>query len=162
MFFYGTEQQFEQDHAVFEFADGTVVDLSSELEPVFEQPDEETETIRHYHLPSIERPKLKPALSRAQENDEGHSKLARQFAFVWFMPPAFHTQVRLKDGRESLLVDIGAVENLTGSERVGRTSELAKQAGQGCSWQKLNKMLSVEGVGQQANHATEAVTMPIC
>jgi hypothetical protein len=161
MFFYGSEHV-EQDHAVFEFADGSVFDLSSELLPVFEQPDEETETSRHYHLPSIELPKPKPALSRAQESSEGHSKLARQFAFVWFMPPAFHTQVRLKDGRESLLVDIGAVENLTGSLWVGRTSELAKQAGQGCSWQKLKKTLSVEGVGQQANHATEAVTMPIC
>ena len=163
MFFFGSEQV-EQDYAVMEFADGTVVNLESDLPPVLEEPEElsSMQGPRHYYLPHDELPRPKPMLSRANDDDSVHGKLARQFAFVWFMPPAFHTQVRLKDGRESLLVDIGAVENLAGRSWVDRTAEHAQKAGQGCSWQKLKKLLSVEGVGQQANHATEAVTMPIC
>ncbi len=39
---------------------------------------------------------------------------------------------------------------------------MAKAAGQGCAWHKLQKTLSVEGVGKRANETSDGVTMPIC
>jgi len=61
-----------------------------------------------------------------------------------------------------LLVDVGAWDNLVGSSWVERATESAKAAGHGCAWHKLKRMLSVEGVGQKANEASDGVTVPIC
>ena len=139
-------------------SDGTIIDLEAALEPVPEQVTEGVSSIRYYHVP--ERQSGTATLSRGGEND--HSKLARQFAFVWFMPPAFHAQVRLRDGRESLLVDVGAWDNLAGSKVMKRVIDRAVAAGHGCVWQKLKKTLSIEGVGKSANEATESATTAIC
>ena len=162
----GGSQEIQHDSkSIIEFADGTVKQLESHTpEPeTHDQPDQLSnpdEHKRHYYFPeSSQRPPVK--LSRSEDNSQ-QGTWARQFAFVWFMPAAFHAQVRLKDRGESLLVDVGAWDNLVGSQWVGRASEVAKLAGHGCAWHKLKRMLSVEGVGQKANEAVDGVVVPIC
>jgi hypothetical protein len=155
-FFAGTQPVLQNSNSVIEMSDGTIISLESALQSVPEQATEGA--TRYYHVP--ERRTGTATLSRAQESE--HGKLSRQFAFVWFMPPAFHAQVRLRDGRESLLVDVGAWDNLAGSKVMKRVIDRAVSAGHGCAWQKLKKTLSIEGVGKSANEATEGVTAAIC
>ena len=153
--------------STIEFADGTMKHLDS-LNPIAEESDSardqtltSTANLRYYHLPNAPMPKQQAQLSRSQDTTS-QGNWSRQFAFMWFMPAAFHAQVRLKDQGEALLVDVGAWENLVGSIWVDRVEETAKKAGQGCVWHKLKRMLSVEGVGQKANEASNGVTVPIC
>ena len=152
-FFSGQQPVLQNSNSEITMSDGTVINLESALESVPEQ------ATRYYHVPERSQGNV-ATLSRAQESE--HGKLSRQFAFVWFMPQAFHAQVRLRDGRESLLVDVGAWDNLAGSRVMKRVIERANSAGHGCAWQKLKKTLSIEGVGKSANEATEGVTAAIC
>ena len=109
--------------------------------------------------------------------DEGHSDavssstfVAREqsrtwaffSAFVWFMPPAFHSQVKLASGDEALLIDTGAIGNLTGSYWADRNIKEAEKAGQGSLWKKLERSLGIEGVGTGESEAKDEVTIPIC
>ena len=154
MIYLGNAQPIESDpRSIIEFADGTVLQLDDSVGEAVEQ----SETRRTYYLPSA--PSGNSALSRSGDSES--SEIARQFAFVWFMPPAFHAQVRLASG-EALLIDIGAWDNLVGSEFVARASAEAQSAGHGCAWQKMKRMLSVEGVGKEANTTSDEVTLPIC
>ena len=169
MIYVGSAREIQYDStSQIEFSDGQILrlDASDELDAIPEEVDTSptqpllsTQTFRHYHIPNS------AAGSNSQLSRSNSTQAdiwARQFAFVWFMPAAFHAQVRLKDGVEALLVDVGAWDNLVGDSWVERASEQAKAAGQGCTWQKLKKMLSVEGVGQKANEASDEIVLPIC
>ena len=169
MIYVGNAREIQYDSTShIEFSDGQILrlDASDELDAIPEEVDNSptqpllsTQTLRHYHIPTTDAGR-QSQLSRS--NSTQADTWARQFAFVWFMPAAFHAQVRLKDGIEALLVDVGAWDNLVGDVWVERAGSQAKAAGQGCTWQKLKKMLSVEGVGQKANEASDEIIMPIC
>ena len=169
MIYVGSAREIEHNStSSIEFSNGQVMQLDAfdELDVIPEEVDNSptlplnsTQNLRHYHIPTSDTGR-RPQLSRADSTQS--DTYARQFAFVWFMPAAFHAQVRLKDGVEALLVDVGAWDNLVGDVWVGRASAQAQTAGQGCVWQKLKKMLSVEGVGQKANEASDEMILPIC
>lgn len=72
----------------------------------------------------------------------------------------YHSNVRLP-GRESLLVDIGAIINLCGKEVAERIQEEAKLAGQGTSIRQLDQNVSLEGVGSGATSANQEYKLPI-
>ena len=155
-----------------EMSDGTVIELDAAdvqaniSEEVDDSPQRPLYTNLHPLMPSstvreFSIPKSlskESSLSRSGES----SQISRHFAFAWWMPPAFHAQVRLASGIEALLIDVGAGDNLVGEEWVTRATAQAKAAGQGCAWQKLKKTLSVEGVGQKSNEAVDEVIIAIC
>jgi hypothetical protein len=74
----------------------------------------------------------------------------------------FHALVRLKgSGREGLLVDCGAVSNLTGDKWVSRAAKLAAEHGQGTTITSRATQ-SVEGVGSGASTIDKHAKIPIC
>ena len=148
-----------QDQSFIEI-DGAVTYLqqnSSDLPQTAEQ-DQPTAaaTQQRYYMPAPELVK-RPTLSEACSNK---SSLERQFAFAWFMP-YYHTKVRCKDF-EGLLVDVGAIGNLCGSEFFNRVTARALKFGQSSTTQKLQRTLEVEGVGKESEKTQEAGVMPIC
>ena len=69
---------------------------------------------------------------------------------------AYHSKTRLPSGRIGLLVDPGAHDNLVG----GLTSDaMCDQLGVEARSRTLNRSLSVEGVGKNAQTATESRTL---
>ena len=145
-----TEPLFDEPKCVIQI-ENNVVELT-ESEAVSES---QASTARHYFMPqSTQR---NPTLSQACSNQ---SALERQFAFAWFMP-FFHTHVR-GEGFEGLLIDVGAIGNLAGSEFMKRICSRATKYGQNCSHQKLQRPLTVEGVGKQSDETEAECTAPIC
>ncbi len=85
-------------------------------------------------------------------------------AYVWFEPwssLAFHTSVRLAQGGEGLLIDSGAIGNLSGSAWVKRTSSAAASAGHGTSYEALAKPLEVGGVGKTSQKVVDKASVPV-
>ena len=73
-------------------------------------------------------------------------------------PPnlTYHTQTMLPDG-EGLLVDTGAVDNLTGFDFVARQSKASERHGLKTKWLQLDRPKSLSGIGDAAKRATHAV-----
>ena len=65
--------------------------------------------------------------SDAEDDDDGPPPLAKDDAVC--VRPTYHTTTRLPDGEEGLLVDCGAVDNLTGAEFVKRQTLMAAKFG---------------------------------
>ena len=84
-------------------------------------------------------------------------------AYMWLLPStsAYHAQVRLQEG-EGLLVDCGAVQNLTGDRWLSRITAILQRHGQGVSVQPLPEIRSVEGVGSGSSQITTQASIPIC
>ena len=76
---------------------------------------------------------------------------------------AFHTRVRLSGNREGLLVDLGAHDNLTGSEWVERVGAwLSKHhPKERVQTSKLGRTISIEGVGTNPDRCENAVRVPL-
>ena len=70
-----------------------------------------------------------------------------------------HSATRI-EGVEGLLVDSGAVSNLTGGDFVTRAANLAKQHGRSVKWFKLPKPKCVSGVGDQAKSCEYQACVP--
>ena len=62
--------------------------------------------------------------------------------------PLFHAETRLRDGIPGLLIDPGAVGNLSGSGWVTTQASLAMKHGRHPTQVKRSKPLDVSGVGQ--------------
>ena len=73
----------------------------------------------------------------------------------------FHAHVKLDGGREGLLVDTGAVRNLTGSAWVERMSKLGKANGRGTQMTNLARRESVEGVGPGSSRCEKRAVVPV-
>ena len=87
------------------------------------------------------------------------SIVTRFMAFMWMLPGAFHTAVRLRLG-EGLLVDCGAIDNLCGDHFAKRVEALGEAAGHGSEWKSLQPR-GVEGVGSGASVVDKEVTLPV-
>ena len=76
---------------------------------------------------------------------------------------AFHTRVRLTGNREGLLVDLGAHDNLTGSEWVDRVGAWLHKhhPGERVQTSKLGRSISIEGVGTNPDRCENAVRVPL-
>ena len=79
----------------------------------------------------------------------------------WRTPEAYHVQIRLLDGRPSLLVDPGSVGNLCGDAWAKSVAEAAHRHGHNPSYNKRNRPLRVQGVGNGAQSCNYDCTLPI-
>ena len=83
-----------------------------------------------------------------------------------FPPPyypvwsAFHAKVRLAKG-EALLIDTGAVGNLSGDAQMLRFEALGKANGHGSLFEVLPKRLNIDGVGKEASKCTRTGIVPL-
>ena len=73
----------------------------------------------------------------------------------------FHAVVKLASSREGLLVDTGAVGNLTGDRWVSRVQALCEPYKQGVVWEDMAKPLSINGVGQGGSACNKTITAPL-
>ncbi len=74
-----------------------------------------------------------------------------------------HANTRLGDEREGLLVDCGAISNLSGEQQIQRMAEIAKkQTGMPTTIRPLSRGLRVEGVGNGVQEAVNEAVVPIC
>ena len=89
-----------------------------------------------------------------------HMRSLLQFP-CWIADNAYHAAVRLEDGKEGLLVDVGAIKNMCGDKWALRVETQAKQAGQGSTWSTVNP-ITLEGVGSGTSIADQFVQLPIC
>lgn len=83
-------------------------------------------------------------------------------AYMWLFPQSYHTQVRLPQGQEGVLVDCGAVQNLTGDRWLDRVKAILARFSQGISVKPLARERSVEGVGTGASQICSHADVPIC
>ena len=75
---------------------------------------------------------------------------------------AYHSRVRIKDNAgEALVIDTGAVRNLSGSFWVDRASHIAKLAGHGTAISALPQQVSIEEVGSGASKMTHKAEVPV-
>ena len=75
---------------------------------------------------------------------------------------AWHSKARLQGGREGLLVDVGAHDNLVGERWVRRI--IALRAARGLfdvRFEKMDVPLKVEGVGKEAQTCLERAIVPV-
>lgn len=78
-----------------------------------------------------------------------------------FGPAAYHSMTRLSHGREGLLVDPGAYDNLQGEHWLQRQVLRAQRAGvpDPVTYKNLIRPLGVEGVGNGTQTATQEATV---
>ena len=87
------------------------------------------------------------ALALQHEDERAHVfKYFHPPAYSWFGESIYHANVKLLEG-EALLVDTGAVGDLTGEAQFIRMAALAKKNGHGASYTPLRNRMSIEGVG---------------
>ena len=82
------------------------------------------------------------ALSAMKEDHKGNVR------------PIFHSSTRLPSGEEGLLVDCGAVDNLTGLEFIRRQTTAAEMHGLPTVWEKLAVPKRMAGVGKTTEVCT--------
>ena len=73
---------------------------------------------------------------------------------------AYHTNVRPAFG-EALVVDTGAVKNLSGDLFIQRCAALAKKANKATTLEPLQRAITVEGVGSGGSSLTHRAVLPI-
>lgn len=85
----------------------------------------------------------------------------------YFHPPSYawlnavyHTNVRLSSG-EAMLVDCGAVGDLSGDKQVFRMAKIAEQNGHGTSFTPLKSVMNVDGVGQGTSECKQSAVVPV-
>ena len=121
-----------------------------------------------HHLGTIQRKTKPPVLSFAdtvalpvfeEEFDEGGTMKVTSGNCQQTLQAFLHCDTQLP-GFNSVLVDCGAVYNLTGSEVIQIQAKEAEEQGQPASWYKLDKPKNVSGVGDRAKTCEFAVQVP--
>ena len=79
--------------------------------------------------------------------------------YAW-MNACYHTNVRLAVG-EAMLVDCGAVGDLSGDKQIHRMAELARQHGHGTSYTPLKSIMNVDGVGKGSTECKQSAVVPV-
>ena len=73
----------------------------------------------------------------------------------------YHMRARLRDGREAVLIDPGAVSNLAGDVWVRRVEILAKAHGLRLQLAPLDQNILIEGVGQGTQTCLQRCKVPV-
>ena len=79
--------------------------------------------------------------------------------YAW-MNACYHTNVRLAKG-EAMLVDCGAVGDLSGDKQIFRMAELARQHGHGTAYTPLRSIMNVDGVGKGSTECKQSAVVPV-
>ncbi|CAK0892089.1 unnamed protein product, partial [Prorocentrum cordatum] len=117
----------------------------------------------------IDDPDTEATLGEPRSNDEQIDSGTKPAGLKWFVGPAFERydetrQVFLEatriDGKECLLIDPGAYDNLVGDRWVMRMGALAKRACLEPTQRLMDQSIGVEGVGTNAQIAKEEATRP--
>ncbi|CAK0883471.1 unnamed protein product, partial [Prorocentrum cordatum] len=117
----------------------------------------------------IDDPDTEATLGEPRSSDEQIDSGTKPAGLKWFVGPVFERydetrQVFLEatriDGKECLLIDPGAYDNLVGDRWVMRMAALAKRACLEPTQRRMDQSIGVEGVGTNAQIAKEEVTMP--
>eukprot|EP00971_Amphidinium_carterae_P350439 6491542-Amphidinium_carterae.2 len=95
--------------------------------------------------------------AEGEETTDTH--LDEWLSFVVFS--CYHSQVRLKEGREGILLDIGAVKNLCGDKWLQRVTALANTHGHGVSVADMKQSMKVQGVGTGCSETHEQCVVPL-
>jgi hypothetical protein len=74
---------------------------------------------------------------------------------------AFHSTSRLSGNRDGLLIDCGAIDNLTGDAWIRRVEAAARAHGRGSEWKPLAEERSCQGVGTGSQSATQTAKVPL-
>jgi hypothetical protein len=75
----------------------------------------------------------------------------------------YHAEVRLPGrDREGILVDTGAIDNISGMNFVKRVEALAKRNKGKVTISPLKETIGVSGVGKQSDECTHEAVLPIC
>ena len=118
---------------------------------------------RSYMTVSEDSDALMPAMPRQAffpwwktELDENFSSLSTESQV-----PCYHSSVRLKDDREGVVLDTGAVFSLSGDQWVNRSKEIGEKFGHGSSVKQLDRPFGIEGVGQGTNNVQQSAVIPI-
>ena len=104
--------------------------------------------------------------SSSQDNSQQVQIAGRRNIYPTFLPGsdsagAYHSRVRLSHG-EALVLDTGAVRNVSGDAWVQRTALLAETEGRrGTEKRPLPKPVELEGVGSGTSSMTHSATVPI-
>jgi hypothetical protein len=109
--------------------------------------------------PKTPAPTAPPNLERIGEPSQG----SQWFGFPWWvtgsMSCSYHTAVQLPGLHEGLMVDTGAIDNLTGDGIVGRLTKLLKTINRTVIMKPLAKILGVSGVGQNSSECSMSATV---
>eukprot|EP00971_Amphidinium_carterae_P292035 5797397-Amphidinium_carterae.1 len=109
----------------------------------------------------------------ALATSEYYSKRSSASTAQWFFPTyerassnrepiaAWHAKTTLRDGREGLLVDVGAHDNLCGEQWVKRVERNLSHGALTVRYEDMKKPLSVEGVGNGAQVCRQKVVVPL-
>ena len=73
----------------------------------------------------------------------------------------YHMRARLRDGREAVLIDPGAVSNLAGDAWVKRVDTLAKSHGLCLQLVPLDQNVLIEGVGKGTQTCLQRCMIPV-
>ena len=130
--------------ASIQYADGT-----------FEELDDTSTILANYHA------NINPIPTASEEAKPIPQHLQKLWAFPWWVSKAYHTTVRLPNGKEGFLIDCGAIDHMAGSRWVKRAVSAAAANGQGSKWSSINP-ISVEGVGEGASQVDTRVQVPLC
>ena len=84
----------------------------------------------------------------------------RWYAYAWFGETLYHAHVRLYEC-EALLIDTGAVHDISGDKQMKRFAKIALENGQGSEFKPLQHRTSIEGVGGTPSHCSQTGTVPI-
>ena len=75
----------------------------------------------------------------------------------------YHSEVRLQGyRREGLLVDTGAVENISGLNFIKRVGAISKSHGGKVVMSPMKEVIGVSGIGKHSDQCTHEATIPIC
>ena len=84
----------------------------------------------------------------------------RWYAYAWFGETLYHAHVRLHEC-EALLIDTGAVHDISGDKQMKKFAKIALENGQGSEFKPLQHRTSIEGVGGTPSHCSQTGTVPI-
>ena len=84
----------------------------------------------------------------------------RWYAYAWFGETLYHAHVRLHEC-EALLIDTGAVHDISGDKQMKKFARIALENGQGSEFKPLQHRTSIEGVGGTPSHCSQTGVVPI-
>jgi hypothetical protein len=117
-------------------------------------------TVHMRPQPPAHPPTQPPAARAAPPPPPQYPAPTHMLSFVFWLQ-CYHQMVQLTGKKEGIMLDTGAIENLTGDGWVTRVTHLLHEFGQRVIFKPLARALGVEGVGTSANVCRSECIVPI-